>query len=136
MEHNDYPSFYSPEATTNTTSSTNTTSYNDQEIVILITSSITGVIFFIILCCCFTAGFAGWIDNIINNSLRDSEAEYGQRALRRIEEEKEKKKEDPDVRKEKLMKSFERNKVSLVRLCNKMKMSFSFFVSEKSKHVV
>lgn len=123
MEHNDYTSFYSPEAyynnTANATSSTNTTSYNDQEIVILITSSLSGVLFFIILCCCFTAGFAGWIDNFINNSLRDSEAEYGQRALRRIEEEKEKKKEDPDVRKEKLTKSFQRNKVSLVGSMNK-----------------
>ncbi len=89
----------------------------DQVIIITVASSLSGIFGFILFCCCCTACFAGWIDNCVNNALTpNGDEEYGQRALRRMEEEKERKKEDPEVRKEKLLNSFERNKVSMVRL--------------------
>lgn len=92
-----------------------TASDDIDQIIIVTVSSLSGIFGFILFCCCCTAGFAGWIDNCINNSLASNgDAEYGQRALRRMEEEEERKKEDPEVRKEKLLKSFDRNKVSMV----------------------
>lgn len=94
--------------------SNSTTSTPDEKIVLIIGSSIGGILILIIICCCCSACLSGWVDNCINNSLRDSDAVYGERVLQRMEKEKEKNMEDPDVRKKRLLKSFERNKVSMV----------------------
>jgi len=87
----------------------------DQVIIISVASSLSGIFGFILFCCCCTAGCAGWVDNCINGALSSNgDDDYGQRVLRRMQEEEERKKEDPEVRKEKLLNSFEKNKVSMV----------------------
>lgn len=87
---------------------------DDQMIVIAIASSLGGIIAFLLFCCFCSACCAGYVDNCINNSLSGSDEEYGARVLRRMEEEKERKKDKPEVRKEKLLNSFDRNKVTMV----------------------
>jgi len=87
----------------------------DQVIIITVASSISGILGFILLCCCCTAACSGWVDNCINGALSSNgDDDYGRVVLRRMQEEEERKKEDPEVRKEKLLNSFEKNKVSMV----------------------
>lgn len=89
---------------------------SDQVIVIAVASSAIGIMLFICFCCLCTTYFSSWIDNIVNTSLSNSDSTYGDLALRRMEETEERKKENPEVRKEKILKSFERNNVCLVRM--------------------
>jgi hypothetical protein len=112
MEYYDYKEL--PPFTNGTSSG-----YNEDEntmIVVIIASSMSGILAFVIICCCCSAAFAGYIDNCINGSLSNSNERYAERALRRVEEAEEKKKEDPDVRRDKLSKSLEKNHVSMVCL--------------------
>jgi hypothetical protein len=84
-------------------------------VVLSISASFALVLLFIVFCCCCSAKFAEYIDSAINsNTAGDSDNEYGRRALRRMEEEKEKAKEDPAVLRQRLLKSFDDNKVSMV----------------------
>lgn len=106
MEYTDYREL----SNNNATSSMD----NNEVIIISVVSSSFGILLFLCFCCCFSQSFSTWIDNMVNTSVRDSDDNYGDVALRRMEEEEEKKKEDPEERKEKILKSFERNKVSMV----------------------
>jgi hypothetical protein len=90
------------------------TPQQDEIIIVAVASSMGGICLFILFCCCCTAGFAGWVDNCINSNLSGGDEEYGQIALRRVEEAEEKKKENPEERKKKLLSSFERNCVTMV----------------------
>ena len=85
----------------------------DDVIAISISACFGVLVLFLICCCCCSAGFASWVDTVINSSSNGDEV-YAERALRRMREEEEKKKEDPSVRREKLLASFDRNKVSIV----------------------
>jgi hypothetical protein len=109
MEYYDYKDYFINDDTTNSTLTN-----EDQVIIISIATSFGGIFFFILACCCCSASCAGYVDKFINDSLSGGDAEYGDRALRRMEAEKEKNKEDPEERKEKLLKSIQRNKVSMV----------------------
>lgn len=105
MESTDYRELFN----NNTTSS-----MDDNEVIIIsVVSTSFGILLFLCFCCCFSQHFSTWIDNMVI-TVGDSDNNYGDVALRRMQEEEEKKKEDPEVRKEKLLLSFERNRVSMV----------------------
>mmetsp|Transcript_18549 Transcript_18549/g.21127 ORF Transcript_18549/g.21127 Transcript_18549/m.21127 type:complete len:285 (-) Transcript_18549:88-942(-) len=87
---------------------------DDDTIPISTIAIIVSVAAFLMFCCLFTLCFSGAIDNFINGHLSGSDVEYADRALRRQQEEEEKKKEDPEVRRQKLLLSFDRNKVTTV----------------------
>ena len=116
MESQEYNILFFQDEDTNSTSLTFSEGTMDKnEIIVLSIMSFMGiVVLFIICCCCCSASIATWVDNLINNNLSNGDDVYSERALRRMEEDEEKKKEDPAVRKQKLLESFDRNKVSMV----------------------
>lgn len=117
MESSAYSTFFGTPDYSNTTyapSDADTEGLDaDQIIAISISAGFGAIVLFLICCCCCSAGFASWVDSVINSSSNGDEV-YADIALRRMREEEEKKKEDPSVRKEKLLASFDRNKVSMV----------------------
>lgn len=86
------------------------------EVVIVVTIFFSTTIFGLLLCCCCSPGFFDSLDHWINNhNTHTSNAEYGERVLRRIQDQEEREKESPEIRRKKLLTSFANNKVSMVR---------------------
>jgi len=75
------------------------------------------IIFILIIgfTCCFCPGFFSKIDDCVNNIGSQSDRVYGDAVVRRQIEEEEKNKEDPDERRARLDKHFEKHRVKMVR---------------------
>lgn len=115
MESYDYYKELTTPPNSNSTYNEYDNEYEDKA-VIVIAVTLSSVFLFVIVCCCITLRFSKWIDRAINDSFEGSDIEYGERVLRRMEEEKKKKTDDPEVRRAKLFKSFDRNNVTMVSI--------------------